>query len=279
MCLQLDSNQTDVLVHLLIEYLCRVTRNGYGSKLNHELTQNQIFFSLESRVDLNQYLRIRLSRELILSQFPGKPLKSWVDLNQYLRIRLSLELILSRFSVKPLQSLDESIQLSEILLESWVDRKKFLEKTLESKAPKKGHTKWNRMGQAQKRHTKSNLMGQRPKHNGIIKSWVHSNQYSRFLWVVSQYESKFWKAFWMVSWFESKPWELFEPWVDLNRNYGKPFELGVDLNQISKNLSSLELIRINSSKPLWVMSWVGIKTFWSWVESNWTSLSRTHICV
>ena len=51
------------------------------------------YLSLESRIDLNQYLEIRLSRELILSQFPEKPLESLVNLNQYMGIHLSRELI------------------------------------------------------------------------------------------------------------------------------------------------------------------------------------------
>ena len=121
------------------------------------------------------------------------------------------------------------------------------------------------MGQAQKRHTKSNLKGQRPNHNGVSKSWVHSNQYTRFFWVVSQYESKFWKAFRVVSGFEWKPWKLLSHesiWIEIMESH---------LGQ--------ESIWINSWKPLWVMSWIGIKTFWSLVESNRTSLSRTHVCV
>ena len=52
-------------------------------------------FFLKSWVYLNPCLGIRLSHELILSQFPGTPLELWVDLNQYLRVRLSRESILS----------------------------------------------------------------------------------------------------------------------------------------------------------------------------------------
>ena len=143
-------------------------------------------FSLKSWVDLNPYLGICLSGELILSRFPGKPLKSWVDLNQYMGIRLSRELILSQFPGKTLESWVELIQLSEILLESSVDSNQFLGKTIESKA-QKGHIKWNGMGQAHKGHTKSSPMGHGPNHNGIIESWVDKNQYSRFFLVVSRF--------------------------------------------------------------------------------------------
>ena len=93
-------------------------------------------FLLSSWVDLNQYVGIRLSRELILSQFPGKSLEPWVDLNQYLGICLSRELILGQIPGVPLESWVELIQLSEIVLESWVDSNQFLRRIFESKAKK-----------------------------------------------------------------------------------------------------------------------------------------------
>ena len=49
--------------------------------------------------------------------------------------------------------------------------------------------------------------------------------------------------------------------------------------KFQETISSRELIWINSWKPLWVMSWVRIKSFWSWVKPNRTNLSRTHTCV
>ena len=157
---------------------------------------------------------------------------------------------------------------------SWLES--IFGKTFESKAQKRSlQVKSN--GTSPKKVTPT---GQRPSHNGIIESWVHSNQYSRI---------------------------LFESQVNMNQNYGKPFESWVDLDdsrwnflshesiwietmeshfsqesiwiKFQETISSRELIWINSWKPLWVMSWVRIKDFWSWVESNRTNLSRTHVCV
>ena len=158
----------------------------------------------------------------------------------------------------------ESIFWEDIWVES---PKKVTPSEIEWDKPKKGHTK-------------SNLTGQRPSHNGIIEPWVHSNHYSRI---------------------------LFESQVNMNQNYGKPFESWVDLDdsrgnvlshesiwietmesrfsqesiwiKFQETISSRELIWINSWKPLWVMSWVRIKSFWSWVKPNRTNLSRTHTCV
>ena len=59
------------------------SRHGYDSESKHELTQNQIIF--------------RLWHELIWIKKIGKHFESWVDLNQYLGIHLSHELILSQF--------------------------------------------------------------------------------------------------------------------------------------------------------------------------------------
>ena len=39
-------------------------------------SESNVFFLLEALIDLNQYLGIRLSRDLILSQFPGKSFES-----------------------------------------------------------------------------------------------------------------------------------------------------------------------------------------------------------
>ena len=123
--------------HLLSEYFS--ARHGYDSEVNHESTQNQMFFAwVMSRFesipgDLLKY-------ELILSRFPGKPLETWVDLNQYLGIRLSRELILSQFPKKPLDSWIESIQISEILLESWVDSNQLpTRKDTWVESPKRSH--------------------------------------------------------------------------------------------------------------------------------------------
>ena len=81
------------------------------------------FFLLESWVELIQYLGICLSYELILNQFPGKPIESRIDLNQYLGICLSRELILNQFPGKPFESWvdSESIPWKAIWVMSLID--------------------------------------------------------------------------------------------------------------------------------------------------------------
>ena len=116
-------------------------------------------------------------------------------------------------------------------------------------------------------------MGQRPNHNRIIESWADSNQYSRFVLVVSRFESKFWKAFRFVSWFESKPWKGFwvvsrleskfwkTIWVMSHLNWlpENHFESWVNLNQFLKAIVSHELSRNQNFLRLsWIKSkkWV-----------------------
>ena len=83
----------------------------------------------------------------------------------------------------------------------------------------KGYTMTNPIEQTQKCHTKSNLMWLGPNHNGIILSWVDSNQHSR----------RFFE-----SWVElNQNLNFFESWVDLNQNSGKLLESCVKLNRIS----------------------------------------------
>ena len=107
----------------------------------------------------------------------------------------------------------------------------------------------------EKGHTNSGHFGRKPKKvirseiqlkigywiNSITKSWVYSNQCSIFFWVVSR----------------------------LNQN-SKKKHLSHELIwiKILESFLSHELIWIHSWKPLWVMGWVIIKTFWDWVESN-----------
>ena len=123
-------------------------------------------------------------------------------------IHLSPELILSRFPGKSLESWVESIRLSEILNESWVDWNQLAEGTWVGSPkkvtpsedtwvenPKKGHTKWN-------------LVGDR----------LLNQEYN-----------------YVMSWIESIFHKVFESWVDLNQNSGKSFEWWVDLNQITEN--------------------------------------------
>ena len=158
-------------------------RHGYDSELNHESTQNQLFFLLESWVELIQYLGICLSYELILSQIPGKPLESWVDLNQYLGICLFRELILSQFHEKPLESWVESTQTSWVM--SWFES--ILGKTLESNPQKRSHIPkkvtptQDTLVESPKKVIRSEIQRKVGYWiNSIIESWVDSNQYSIF---------------------------------------------------------------------------------------------------
>ena len=94
---------------------------------------------------------------------------------------------------------------------------------------------------------------------------------------MSWFESKFWKAFWVVSWSEPILWKAF--WV-VNRftpKSLKSFESWVNLNQIPENHFESWVDWINSWKPLWAMSWVGINTLWDWIESN-KKMSRIRVC-
>ena len=137
-----------------------------------------------------------------------------------------------------------------------------------SRKPKKvtpNQIEWNK---PKKGHIKSTPMGQRPNHNRIIESWADSNQYSRFVLVVSRFESKFWKAFRFVSWFESKPWKGFWVVSRLESKFWKTIWVMSHLNWLPENHFESWVDLNQFLKALWVMSWVRIKTFWDWVESN-----------
>ena len=109
--------------------------------------------------------------------------------------------------------------------------------------PQKGHTKLNRMGQAQKGHAKSYPMGHTLYRHDIIESWVDFKLiFQTVFWVVSECESKFWKAFSVASWFESKLWKVF--WVV------RRFE-----SKFWKAIWVMTWFDLNSRKPFRVMSW------------------------
>ena len=229
-------------------------RHGYDSELNHETIRNEMFFAWVMR-RFKSIPGIWLSRELILSQFPGKSFESWVDLNQYMGIRLSHELLLSQFPGKPIESWVESIQLYDVLLESWIDSNQNLRRIFESKAKKSHIKKWNCMnGTSQKSYTKSNPVGKSPYHNDIIEShymiqinipesfWsqesiqfkILEGLFSRKLiwiklwkafWDVSRFESKFWRAIWVMSRFESKFWRVIWVMSRFKSNYRQPFRV------------------------------------------------------
>ena len=91
----------------------------------------------------------------------------------------------------------------------------------------------------QKSHTKSNPIGHRPSQNGIIESWIESNQYSRKFFEprvklnqnsgkffeLSWFKSKLWKAFWVMSRYESKFWKAIWVVSRFESNFRKPFRV------------------------------------------------------
>ena len=86
-----------------------------------------------------------------------------------------------------------------------------------AESPQKGHRSQIEWDKPKKGHTKSNPMWRGPNHNGIIESWVDSNQYywkclsSESIWIeiLESHLSresiwiKFQKEFRVMSWFES----------------------------------------------------------------------------
>ena len=183
---------------------------------------------------------IRLSPELILSQFPGKSLESWV----------------------------ESIQLSGILLESWANSNQLSGRHLSWK-PKKGHTMWRHLGRKSKKcHSKWNpvrdtLLNQ--EYNWVM-SWFESIFQKVFFWVMSRFESKTWKDFWVMSWFEIKFW--IAVWV-MSRFKSK----------LWKVIWVMSRYESNSRQPFRVVSWFEsiIESHCeSWVESE-SKFSETEL--
>ena len=119
-----------------------------------------------------------------------------------------------------------------------------------------------------KDHTKSNWMGHSQKTSYQAKPNGREDQSLWYNWVTSWLESMF-HSFLSREFIWIKTLESFlsrnSIWIGIMES-----RLSHDQNRIRflKTISSHELIWISSWKPLSVMSWVGIKTFWDWVKSN-----------
>ena len=126
-------------------------RHGYGSESNHESAQNQMFFAWvmswfeskigkhsESWVDLNQYLGIHLSHELILRQFLESCLSHEFNRFKSPRYCLSHELIRIDLSGKALES---KAQKRSYEVNTWMESQKKIRQWME--CPKRSHETGN----------------------------------------------------------------------------------------------------------------------------------------
>ena len=153
-------------------------------------SESNVFFLLESWVDLNQYLGIRLSRELILSQVPGNSLESWVDLNQYLGIAWVMSWLWVNFLERRLRHELNWLNLPRYRLSHEVIRV-FFWRRLNLKPPKMSHeVKSNR--KTEKGHTKWNQFS----HELIWINIPESKLSRESIWI------KILKSPWVLSWFE-----------------------------------------------------------------------------